>query len=154
MKILPVRFVPRSVSVRREHGWRPYASSWQRKKQKQLTSAHFPIAERLVVPRLCPSPRRVPILRSLKSLRLCAKANHYHCERQKTWTRLPYANIDFLPVRHQYRGESTEAFPSCYRHGNTAGITVICGPIITLDGEHEVNESSSFKTSKCQLKIG
>jgi len=65
--------------------------------------------------------------------------DHYVVNGQKTWTTLGhYANMIFCLVRTRAEGKPQEGISFLLVDMDTPGIEV--RPIITLDGEHEVNE--------------
>src|SRR5690606_36464785 len=65
--------------------------------------------------------------------------DHYIVNGQKTWTTLgQHANMIFCLVRTRTEGKPQEGISFLLIDMNTPGIEV--RPIITLDGEHEVNE--------------
>ncbi|MBP54270.1 MAG: pimeloyl-CoA dehydrogenase large subunit, partial [Marinobacter sp.] len=65
--------------------------------------------------------------------------DHYIVNGQKTWTTLgQHANMIFCLVRTNTEVKNQEGISFLLIDMNTPGITV--RPIITLDGEHEVNE--------------
>ncbi|HEX5513918.1 MAG TPA: acyl-CoA dehydrogenase family protein [Gammaproteobacteria bacterium] len=77
-------------------------------------------------------------LASLKT-RAVREGDHYIVNGQKTWTTLgQYANMIFCLVRTNTEVKQQEGISFLLIDMNTPGITV--RPIITLDGEHEVNE--------------
>jgi alkylation response protein AidB-like acyl-CoA dehydrogenase len=77
-------------------------------------------------------------LASLKT-RAVRDGDHYIVNGQKTWTTLgQYANMIFCLVRTDPDVKKQEGISFLLIDMNTPGITV--RPIITLDGEHEVNE--------------
>jgi len=77
-------------------------------------------------------------LASLKT-RAERKGDHYIVNGQKTWTTLAqYADMMFCLVRTSSEGKRQEGISFLLIDMKTPGITV--RPIITLDGEHEVNE--------------
>jgi alkylation response protein AidB-like acyl-CoA dehydrogenase len=77
-------------------------------------------------------------LASLK-MRAERQADHYIVNGQKTWTTLAqYADMIFCLVRTASTGKRQEGISFLLIDMRTPGITV--RPIITLDGEHEVNE--------------
>jgi alkylation response protein AidB-like acyl-CoA dehydrogenase len=77
-------------------------------------------------------------LASLKT-RAERKGDHYVVNGQKTWTTLAqYADMMFCLVRTSTEGKKQDGISFLLIDMKTPGITV--RPIITLDGEHEVNE--------------
>jgi alkylation response protein AidB-like acyl-CoA dehydrogenase len=77
-------------------------------------------------------------LASLKT-RAERKGDHYIVNGQKTWTTLAqYADMMFCLVRTSTEGKKQDGISFLLIDMKTPGITV--RPIITLDGEHEVNE--------------
>ena len=77
-------------------------------------------------------------LASLKT-RAVREGDHYIVNGQKTWTTLgQHANMIFCLVRTNTEVKAQEGISFLLIDMNTPGITV--RPIITLDGEHEVNE--------------
>ena len=77
-------------------------------------------------------------LASLKT-RAERKGDHYIVNGQKTWTTLAqYADMMFCLVRTSAEGKKQDGISFLLIDMKTPGITV--RPIITLDGEHEVNE--------------
>lgn len=77
-------------------------------------------------------------LASLKT-RAVREGDYYIVNGQKTWTTLgQYANMIFCLVRTNTEVKQQEGISFLLIDMNTPGITV--RPIITLDGEHEVNE--------------
>jgi alkylation response protein AidB-like acyl-CoA dehydrogenase len=67
------------------------------------------------------------------------KGEHYIVNGQKTWTTLGhYANMIFCPVRTNKEAKSQSGISFLLVDMNSPGVEV--RPIITLDGEHEVNE--------------
>ncbi len=77
-------------------------------------------------------------LASLKT-RAERKGDHYIVNGQKTWTTLAqYADMMFCLVRTSSEGKKQDGISFLLIDMKTPGITV--RPIITLDGEHEVNE--------------
>ncbi|WP_087720750.1 acyl-CoA dehydrogenase family protein [Salinicola salarius] len=77
-------------------------------------------------------------LASLKT-RAVRDGDHYIVNGQKTWTTLgQYANMIFCLVRTDTEVQPQRGISFLLIDMNTPGITV--RPIITLDGEHEVNE--------------
>ncbi len=65
--------------------------------------------------------------------------DHYVVNGQKTWTTMAqYADMIFCLVRTSSEGRQQEGISFLLIDMKTSGITV--RPIITLDGEHEVNE--------------
>ena len=77
-------------------------------------------------------------LASLKT-RAVREGDHYIVNGQKTWTTLgQYANMIFCLVRTDTSVKQQEGITFLLIDMDTPGITV--RPIITLDGEHEVNE--------------
>ena len=77
-------------------------------------------------------------LASLKT-RAERKGDHYVVNGQKTWTTLAqYADMMFCLVRTATEGRKQDGISFLLIDMKTPGITV--RPIITLDGEHEVNE--------------
>ncbi len=77
-------------------------------------------------------------LASLKT-RAVRENDHYIVNGQKTWITLgQYANMIFCLVRTNHEVKAQEGISFLLIDMNTPGITV--RPIITLDGEHEVNE--------------
>jgi alkylation response protein AidB-like acyl-CoA dehydrogenase len=77
-------------------------------------------------------------LASLKT-RAERKGDHYIVNGQKTWTTLAqYADMMFCLVRTSTEGKKQNGISFLLIDMKTPGITV--RPIITLDGEHEVNE--------------
>ncbi|MBD3650279.1 MAG: acyl-CoA dehydrogenase family protein, partial [Alcanivorax sp.] len=77
-------------------------------------------------------------LASLKT-RAVRDGDHYIVNGQKTWTTLgQHANMIFCLVRTNTEVKAQEGISFLLIDMNTPGITV--RPIITLDGEHEVNE--------------
>ncbi|MGF6657416.1 alkylation response protein AidB-like acyl-CoA dehydrogenase [Paraburkholderia youngii] len=68
-----------------------------------------------------------------------AQGEHYIVTGQKTWTTFAhYANMIFCLVRTATDVRKQEGISFLLIHMNTPGVEV--RPIITLDGEHEVNE--------------
>jgi alkylation response protein AidB-like acyl-CoA dehydrogenase len=68
-----------------------------------------------------------------------AQGEHYIVNGQKTWTTLgQYANMIFCLVRTDREAKKQEGISFLLIDMNTPGVEV--RPIITLDGEHEVNE--------------
>ena len=68
-----------------------------------------------------------------------AQGEHYIVNGQKTWTTLGhYANMIFCLVRTATDGRKQEGISFLLIDMNSPGVEV--RPIITLDGEHEVNE--------------
>ena len=77
-------------------------------------------------------------LASLKT-RAERRGDHYIVNGQKTWTTLAqYADMMFCLVRTSTEGKKQNGISFLLIDMKTPGITV--RPIITLDGEHEVNE--------------
>jgi len=77
-------------------------------------------------------------LASLKT-RAERRGEHYVVNGQKTWTTLAqYADMIFCLVRTASTGKRQEGISFLLIDMRTPGVTV--RPIITLDGEHEVNE--------------
>ena len=77
-------------------------------------------------------------LASLKT-RAVRDGDHYIVNGQKTWTTLgQHANMIFCLVRTRKDGKPQEGISFLLIDMNTPGVEV--RPIITLDGEHEVNE--------------
>src|SRR6056297_2863608 len=77
-------------------------------------------------------------LASLKT-RAVRDGDHYIVNGQKTWTTLgQHANMIFCLVRTNTEVKAQEGISFLLMDMDTPGITV--RPIITLDGEHEVNE--------------
>lgn len=77
----------------------------------------------------------------LASLRMTAvlEGDHWVLNGQKTWTTLgQYSNIMFLLARTDPKAKKQQGISMLLADMATPGITV--RPIITLDGEHEVNE--------------
>ena len=68
-----------------------------------------------------------------------AQGDHYIVNGQKTWTTLgQYANMIFCLVRTNREAKKQEGISFLLIDMNTPGVEV--RPIVTLDGEHEVNE--------------
>jgi len=68
-----------------------------------------------------------------------AEGNHYIVNGQKTWTTLgQHANMIFCLVRTNREAKKQEGISFLLVDMNSPGVDV--RPIITLDGEHEVNE--------------
>ncbi len=77
-------------------------------------------------------------LASLKT-RAERQGDHYVVNGQKTWTTLAqYADMMFCLVRTSSEGKKQDGISFLLIDMRTPGVTV--RPIITLDGEHEVNE--------------
>ncbi|MCW5623502.1 MAG: acyl-CoA dehydrogenase family protein [Burkholderiales bacterium] len=77
-------------------------------------------------------------LASLKT-RAERRGDHYVVNGQKTWTTLAqYADMMFCLVRTSSEGKKQEGISFLLIDMKSPGVTV--RPIITLDGEHEVNE--------------
>ncbi len=77
-------------------------------------------------------------LASLKT-RAVRNGDHYVVNGQKTWTTLAqYADMMFCLVRTASEGKKQEGISFLLIDMHSPGVTV--RPIITLDGEHEVNE--------------
>src|SRR5690554_890100 len=77
-------------------------------------------------------------LASLKT-RAVREGDHYIINGQKTWTTLgQYANMIFCLVRTSSAGKPQEGISFLLVDMDSPGIDI--RPIITLDGEHEVNE--------------
>jgi alkylation response protein AidB-like acyl-CoA dehydrogenase len=77
-------------------------------------------------------------LASLKT-RAQREGDHYVVNGQKTWTTLAqYADMMFCLVRTASEGKKQEGISFLLIDMHSPGVTV--RPIITLDGEHEVNE--------------
>ena len=77
-------------------------------------------------------------LASLKT-RAVRDGDHYIVNGQKTWTTLgQHANMIFVLVRTNTEVKKQEGISFLLVDMNTPGVTV--RPLITLDGEHEVNE--------------
>ena len=109
----------------------------QRSAEEALSAAHRQ-SRRLVVPGLLGAGRRLRSRFAEDNARSIER-RHYIVNGQKTWTTLAqYADMIFCLVRTDPTAKGRRASSFLLVDMNTPGVKV--RPILTIDGDHEVNE--------------